>query len=63
MCSGGNNAALRPCLGCTNGEEMPMEINGAGGREQWAASGEYGGRSVAAEIRVAGSVENRQERS
>ena len=63
MSSSGNNAPLHPCLGHTEGEAMPMGIPGARGREWWAASGGYGGRSVATEIRVAGSVENCQELS
>lgn len=63
MPSSGNNAPLRPCLGRAEGEAVPMGIPGAGGRERWAASGGHGGRSVAAEIRAAGSVESCQKAS
>lgn len=63
MSSSGNNTALRPCLGHAEGEAMPMGVPGTEGREQGAASGGYGGRSVEAQIRAAGSMENCQERS
>lgn len=59
MSGSGNNTPLRPCLGRTDAEGNSWCL----GQGRVGGIRRVRGRSVAAEIRVSGSVDNCQEHS